>query len=727
MKRPMLVFGLITVFTAAIFLFFKESAALCCAVFGVAAAVGFAVFKRKMKKEVAFAAIFASCAVFASSICFLSFFKIYENPMAAYTRGEFDVKAYVAQLPERREDGSVSYVFKTESVGNEKARFKFTYVAKSDEGFELYDVVSFNGLSFYGVSGGAGDKAYSYSEKIFLRVKNAQSCSVLFKKDKTPYYFCLMFKDGCIKNMKKYLSADSAAMLSGMVFGDKSFMRNEVKNAFRASGVSHIMAVSGLHASLWCGILAALLKLFSVSEKKKAAISIAFLVLLCTLSAFTASVIRASLMTALILTGPLFKRKADSLNSLGFAVAGILLFNPYLLLTPGFLLSVSATAGVIFSNAIEGRFKIRTFKFAVFGKTWAFIRSNVVVSVISTLFTMPVCAAFFKSFCIVSPITNIFVVQPSFYAMAGGLFASVFSFIPSKFAEGVAEILFFVPEILLKFVKFVTFSVSEIPFSQVPADIYTVCFIGASVAAFCGLLKLFEKRNTRPAIKITSYFLCAAVIVASAFSSFFPLPFNRRLCVVSSNGSPCVVLHCGGEYALLGAPESKSAQYEIKEYLPTTSEQRLLYFVLTDSFTSTGAVEFVFENASPEFFVPGTENALNYEKLLKKSAALKADASKFTLNGKIYVETVDTQGDCYAIIKDGNKKAAVLLSGECGASAGVDMLILSESEAKEFSGFCDVLFVCIGKDDGEQIKAELSAHCNRLIVLSDGESRAVIF
>lgn len=727
MKRPMFISGLTTALTAAIFLFFKEVAAFSCAVFGAFAFLVFVILKKKIKFSAAFTAAFISAVIFVSSVSFLAFYGFCEKPAVFYMHGEHDIKAYVSKLPEYSEDGTVTYVFKTEKAENEKTRFKFTYTSEKDEKLELYDVVSFKDASFYGASEDVFGNAYSYSEKVFLKLKGFSSFSVLFRKDKTPYYACLMFKDGCIKNMKKYLSSDSAAILSGMVFGDKSFMRAEVKNAFKASGVSHIMAVSGLHASLWCGILAAFLKLFSVSEKTKAGISLLFLVLLCTLSAFTPSVIRASLMTALVLIGPLFKRRSDSLNSLGFAVTALLIYNPYYLFAPGFLLSVLATAGVIFSTAIEIRLKIRNFKIALFGKIFAFIRSNVIVSAVSSVFTMPVCVLFFKSFCTVSPVTNILAVQPSFYAMVSGLFAAVFSFIPSPFAAKIAKVLFFIPEILLKFVKFVTFGVSKIPFSSVPADFMTIAALGLSIIIFVCLLKCFKKqKKKRTALKCVSYSLCAALVLLSLFSCFLPVSHNRQITAVSSKGRPTVVLRCGGEYAVLGAPETKSAQYEIRDYLPITKEEKLSYFAITSKNASKSAIEFIFENADVGCAVINEKSSAETKELLDSLGAFTVSASKFRLNNKIYVETVDTQGEYYAIIKDGNKSALVSLSGYNDSfSKKADILILGENEAKNFSGFCKVLVVCTKDGAEESFKNMLSNHCGRLIVLSDGESRKV--
>lgn len=195
---------------------------------------------------------------------------------------------------------------------------------------------------------------------------------------------------------------------------------------------------------------------------------------------------------------------------------------------------------------------------------------------------------------------------------------------------------------------------------------------------------------------------------------------------MSSKGRPTVVLRCGGEYAVLGAPETKSAQYKVKDYLPTTKEEKLSYFAITSKNASKNLIEFIFENADVGCAVINEKNSAETKELLDSLGAFTVSASKFRLNNKIYVETVDTQGEYYAIIKDGNKCALVSLSGYNDSfSKKADILILGENEAKNYSGFCKVLVVCTKDGAEESFKNMLSSHCGRLIVLSDGESRKV--
>ena len=80
MKRPMLISGLTTALTAAIFLCFKEVAAVSCAVFGALGFLVFVILKKKIKFSAAFTAILISAVIFVSSFSFLAFYGFCEKP-----------------------------------------------------------------------------------------------------------------------------------------------------------------------------------------------------------------------------------------------------------------------------------------------------------------------------------------------------------------------------------------------------------------------------------------------------------------------------------------------------------------------------------------------------------------------------------------------------------------------------------------------------------------------
>jgi competence protein ComEC len=147
---------------------------------------------------------------------------------------------------------------------------------------------------------------------------------------------------------------DAGALIPGMVLGDTSKQSAQFKDQMKRAGLTHLVAVSGANFAivssfvLWC-----MQFLFRRNNYRIIATAIA-------LSCFIAlvrpspSVLRAAAMAAVLLSAQATKRKTDSLPALGFAIAVVVLGDPWQSRDAGFALSVLATAGLLlFAPVIE--------------------------------------------------------------------------------------------------------------------------------------------------------------------------------------------------------------------------------------------------------------------------------------------------------------------------------------------------------------------------------------
>lgn len=161
---------------------------------------------------------------------------------------------------------------------------------------------------------------------------------------------------------------DEAALPMALLLGIRDELPDEEQNAFSNAGVAHILAVSGLHVSLLAGALILLCKKIHLSPKCILFSVSAFLFLYCALLGFTAPVVRASVLTFLLLLSPLAKRRTDPLTSLSAAFILLLVIRPTDLFTMGFVLSFSAVLGIILIGDLfrsvqpENRFLLRLWK-----------------------------------------------------------------------------------------------------------------------------------------------------------------------------------------------------------------------------------------------------------------------------------------------------------------------------------------------------------------------------
>ncbi len=179
------------------------------------------------------------------------------------------------------------------------------------------------------------------------------------------------------ESFERLYPEDEAGVIFALVTGDKSLLTEDTKDDFKKAGISHILAVSGLHISFICLGFNELLKRLTVSKKFRDALTVLFTLVFVLFTGAGISVIRAGIMCIYMLLAENLKKKYDLLSGLFFAGSLELCIYPLEGTTAAFLLSYSAIFGVY------GATKIR-----------AGAGSGLVIS----LFTLPVTLFFYYEF-----------------------------------------------------------------------------------------------------------------------------------------------------------------------------------------------------------------------------------------------------------------------------------------------------------------------------------------
>lgn len=125
------------------------------------------------------------------------------------------------------------------------------------------------------------------------------------------------------------------------------FIDPQVRQDFRDSGISHLLAVSGTHIVILTGFVMLLLRRLKGKIWIKNLIAAGFVFFFMALTGFTPSVVRAGIMMLVVLFGGILRRQSDPLNSLGLSALLLTVPNPYAAAGIGLLMSFSATLGII--------------------------------------------------------------------------------------------------------------------------------------------------------------------------------------------------------------------------------------------------------------------------------------------------------------------------------------------------------------------------------------------
>lgn len=159
---------------------------------------------------------------------------------------------------------------------------------------------------------------------------------------------------------QKVLSSEECGVLTTMVLGDKELLDEETRHLYQVGGLSHIMAISGLHVSVVGMTLYGFFKKRGVGFVAAGIFAGAGVFAFGTMAGMGTSVQRAVLMFFLLLIGQALGRSYDTLNALGAAALFLLWNNPYLPWDAGFRFSFAAVLGVAWVgrgvSVKEGRF-----------------------------------------------------------------------------------------------------------------------------------------------------------------------------------------------------------------------------------------------------------------------------------------------------------------------------------------------------------------------------------
>jgi len=138
-----------------------------------------------------------------------------------------------------------------------------------------------------------------------------------------------------------------AGLLMGLALGDTSRLDPADEEHFRATGLGHLLAVSGENVAMVLAPVLGLAMLVRLSSRGRFLLGTATVVFFVVLTGAEPSVLRAGVMAGLALVGMLLGRPRSTATLLGAAVLVLLVSNPTLVWSVGFQLSVAATAGMV--------------------------------------------------------------------------------------------------------------------------------------------------------------------------------------------------------------------------------------------------------------------------------------------------------------------------------------------------------------------------------------------
>lgn len=262
------------------------------------------------------------------------------------------------------------------------------------------------------------------------------------------------------------LDSDAYSFISALTLGYKHDLTNELQEAFRASGTSHVLAVSGLHVSIFYVVFTFLFSFLGKSGKKFVLQQILVVIVLwlyAFLAGLSPSILRATVMFTIASVGIAWKRRGFTYNTLTAAAFFLLAHNPLNLFDVGFQMSFAAVWAILsIAPLLHGLYQPRQ---RVSKYAWDLF----VVSTSAQIGVFPIALYYFGTFPTYFFVTNMLVVP-----LVGLIIYVSFPMILAVVSRGIDFILFewifqmvrWIFRSLIQAVLQIVYCIESVPFSQ---------------------------------------------------------------------------------------------------------------------------------------------------------------------------------------------------------------------------------------------------------------------
>lgn len=368
-------------------------------------------------------------------------------------------------------------------------------------------------------------------------------------------------------------SGESAGFMTAILTGDKSALSEGASVALSEAGLSHMMAISGMH----CGFLLTLVTFLAGRHRRRLTAVLALPLLVCyaVLTGGSPSVLRACVMLTFLIAAPLFRRESDPPTAMAAALFLILLANPFAAASVSLQLSFAAVAGLLWLTpklwrALTGeRRRGRLFQAAA---------ASFSATMGALVFTVPLSGWYFGTLVLVSPLSNLLCL----WAAGGAFMLGLLSVAGGFLWMPLGALLAWIPEILTRYILGAARLLAGIPCHALyyvnPYLKYWLCYVYLLFALACFLRSETRRRYALAAV------LSAATLALTVKLGQWRYRADLDAVVLDVGQGQCVLLASHGSFALVDCGSGSgwiSAGELAADYLLTLGCGKLDYLMIT--------------------------------------------------------------------------------------------------------------------------------------------------
>lgn len=423
------------------------------------------------------------------------------------------------------------------------------YLNREAENLEPGDRLTGSGR-FYSAAQVRGRDVTWYTAKgIFLRIYGAEDWTAEPGAASGPEVWYARLARRLEAVVEQVMDPEQAGFVSALLTGNRAGLTDEFTTSLSRTGLSHVVAVSGMHMTFLVGLLT----LPTRSRRRLSLWCIPALILFAGAAGFTPSITRAVIMQIIVLLAPALNRENDPPTTLSLALLLLLAWNPYAAASIGLQLSFASVAGIfVVSRQVHDRLAQAVCRRT--GRERPGSLAELLISSFSTTlgamaFTIPLTAHYFETVSIIAPLANLLVLWAvSILFGLGMLMALLGCFwlpLAQLLAVPASALAVYVEE-MAGWLSSLTFAAFSTRSAHLSAWVLTLF---AAVLALCAS-RLLRRFWAAPAAVLALGF-CMALFFArqeacAGVFSVTALDVGQGQCVLAYTREGAAVIDCGG-------------------------------------------------------------------------------------------------------------------------------------------------------------------------------------
>ncbi|USF25379.1 ComE operon protein 3 [Firmicutes bacterium ASF500] len=339
------------------------------------------------------------------------------------------LSAVVADWPQEGEYGGYTVVVQAETEGWAKVS---AILYTDDQGADLRpgDRIGTVAHCTLGDRTFAGEKITYYTAKgIFLRAKAYGRLEIQRGEKTAPQYWAAYASKALKEGIDAAFPEEASGFVRALVTGNRDNLTDQFTTSLQRTGLSHTVAVSGMHLAFLSSLLTYLL---GRGRRSTAFFTILWVISFCGIAGNTPSVLRAAVMVLMLQFAPLLNRERDGPTALSLALLILLWVNPFSAAHIGLQLSFTSVAGILLVSDRVQDWLMKVFHMDGWSKPKRrvvrylqagpyFVVSTLSATLGASVLTMPLVALHFNMISLISPLSNLMTILAIGILFLGGL------------------------------------------------------------------------------------------------------------------------------------------------------------------------------------------------------------------------------------------------------------------------------------------------------------------